>query len=129
MYDKIDIKLTAHLLPVVLANGYGNETIGRGHHDGVDDAYEGDDAGNDRIESVVAYTQCLQTETRIEQSANGYNSESDVKYERVYRYRFVCIFLHSQVIIVHTLILPSKYTYPHHHKHNANNKAMREGIA
>ena len=71
MYDKIDIKLTAHLLLVVLANGYGNETVGRGHHNGVDDAYEGDDAGYDRIESVVAYTQSLQTEACIEQSAYG----------------------------------------------------------
>ena len=86
MYDKIDIKLTAHLLLVLLANGYGNETVGRGHHNGVDDAYEGDDAGYDRIESVVAYTQSLQTEACIEQSAYGYDGESDVKDERVYRY-------------------------------------------
>ena len=95
MYDKIDIKLTAHLLLVVLANGYGNETVGRGHHNCIDYAYEGDDAGYDRIESVVAYTQSLQTEACIEQSAYGYDGESDVKDERVYRYRFVCIFLHS----------------------------------
>lgn len=71
------------------------KTIGGGHHNGVDDAYEGDDTGYNRIQSVVAYTQCLQTETRVEQSTDGYNSEADVKYERVYRYRFVCIFLHS----------------------------------
>ena len=49
MYHKVHIELTAHLLLVVLADGNGDETVGGGHHNCVDDAYEGDDAGNDRV--------------------------------------------------------------------------------
>ena len=49
MYDKIDIKLTAYLFFIALTNGYGNETVRGGHHNCIDYAYEGDDAGNDRV--------------------------------------------------------------------------------
>ena len=126
MYHKVHIELTARLLLIVLADGNGNETVGGGHHDGVDDAYEGDDAGNDRIQSVVTYTQCLQTETCVEQTADGYNGESDVKYERVYRYRFVRIFLHLYNIEFNVFNLISVGVRLHPHTDSANSKATKE---